>query len=90
VLDVLVEEDVEAGAALGGQDDALGKQAVADGVERRSLFSGGCGGTAGEGAVGAGRKDAFERRHSTSRFEGISRVPAGEPDRAWNGREKGS
>ena len=38
-LDVLVHEDVEAGAVLGGQDDALGEQAVADGVEgRRSAF----------------------------------------------------
>jgi hypothetical protein len=40
-LDVLVEEDVEVLAALVGQDDAVGEQAVADGVEGRSLFSGG-------------------------------------------------
>jgi hypothetical protein len=34
-LDVLVHEDVEAGAGLGGQDHALGEKAVADGVEGR-------------------------------------------------------
>ena len=39
--DVLVEVGVEALAGLIAQDDSLGEQAVADGVEGRSLFSGG-------------------------------------------------
>jgi hypothetical protein len=60
-VDVLGHEDVEVLAGLGAQDDALGEKAVADGVEGRRLLSGGCGGAAGAGTVGAGRKDAFER-----------------------------
>ena len=82
-LDVLVHEDVEAGLVLGGQDHALGEQAVADGVEGRGLFSGGCDGAARAGAVGAGRKNSFEGRHCILCHQSTSRVPAGEPHRAW-------
>jgi len=58
-VEVLGQEDVEVLAALVGQDDAIGKKAVADGVEGRGLFSGGCNGAVRAGSVGAGRKDAF-------------------------------
>jgi hypothetical protein len=58
-VDVLGQEDVEVLAGLVGQDDALGEKAVADGVEGRSLFSGGCNGALRAGAVGAGGKNSI-------------------------------
>jgi len=79
--DVLSQKDVEVLSALGAQNDATGEQVVADGVEGRGLFSGGCSGASRANAVGAGRKDSFEGRHSIFCSKNRPGVAGGTPDR---------
>ena len=57
-FEVFGEEGVEALARFAGEDDTVGEEAVAEGVEGRAKLPFGGGGATGAGAVGAGRENA--------------------------------
>ena len=93
VLEGALADVVEAGLIAMQEGELVaglagGEKAVADGVEGRSLFSGGSNGAARAGSVGAGRKDAFLRRHSILYSHCSLGVPGKKPERAWNERQE--
>ena len=63
---MLGEEAVKGVARLAGEDHAIREKAVADGILGRAALAFGSFGTAGAGAVGAGRENSSKRAHSYS------------------------
>ncbi len=55
---VLIDQAVEGVADLAGEDDGLGEEAVAEGIEGRLALAFGGNGATGAGAVGAGGTDS--------------------------------
>jgi hypothetical protein len=81
VLDVRAEEGGEGFGVLAVEDDGLGKEAMADGVHGRALFSLGGDGSVGAGSVGPrGIDSSLRGHHSYLQFGDYSR------DLAWVGR----
>ena len=77
-VDVLLEEGAEVFGVLTFEDDAIGEQAVADGVDGRTLLTLGRNWSAGAGAVGPRGKYSSVRGHKSC----APTLPCGQADAA--------